>query len=294
MSEALNVQESVTQHGYAPVPISVSKEDLAGTIGAYLNFLELPADVQEATVFDLTDRGDGDFGQFRRLPGENSARGKRPDNKDVFHFGSMTRQITEARLSGPLPKDLRTFMDQAEAVYWAAQRTKRNALADLGNKGLMGAMVTERGTINDVLRLIAYYPNHGALAKGHFDRSVSTLAIGESHEGLRMAPAQNGLRVDANEDYMAGVEVSLQPVEHHSGEAKFFLGSGWNRLPTELRTGNEDLPLAYHDVVETGKRVGEKVMRWAIVMFSNPQLDFTDYTVPSQAETRPYKQLGKL
>ncbi len=296
MSEATTLQENLTQNGYAPVPIDLDKSDLDDAVTKYIAFLELEPTYRQATVFELTDRGDGDFGQHKRAAGQLAVRGALTDNKDIFHFGSMTRQVVEARLAGEMPQPLAEFLDAAEHIYWAAQRTKRNALEqlDVNGVGLAETMQPATATINDVLRFIAYYPNQGSLAKGHFDRSVTTLAIGESHPGLRMAPSQNGLRINVDESYLEGLESQLRPVEHHPGEAKFFLGAGWNRLPADLRRGQEDLPLAYHDVVQTGLKVGQKVMRWAIVMFSNPPLDFENYAVPSPAETRPHKQLGRL
>lgn len=291
-----NIQQSLIEQGYAPVPIGVERQDLQNVMDSYMGFLELPEEFHQATVFDLTDRGDGDFGQYTRVAGEMGERGIRPDNKDIFHFGSMSRQVIEARLAGELPHKLIDFLDICESLYWAAQRAKRGAIAELdcAGSGLMQVLSPERSTINDVLRLIAYYDNEGPLAKGHFDRSTTTLAIGESHPGLRIAPAQNGMVIDADAEYMSDVESRLEDVEYQPGVAKFFLGAGWNRLPSELREGNPDLPLGYHDVINIGRRVGERVMRWAIVMFNNPHIDFTDYVVPTPPETRPYKQLGKL
>lgn len=296
MIEAANLHQNIIETGYAPIPISVTKEDLAATIGSYLGFLELPSDYHKITRFELTDRGDGDFGQFRRVANEDSQRGSRPDNKDIFHFGSMTRQIVEERVAGALPTELKGFLDQTEELYWSAQRAKHIALRELDaeNNGLLRALQPERSRINDVLRLIAYYPNEGSLAKGHFDRSTATLAIGESHPGLRMAPGQNGLRVNPDANYMTKLENRMTAVDHHSEQAKFFLGAGWNRLPNRLTAENKNLPLAFHDVINNGQRVGEQVMRWAAVMFINPHADFVGYKVPSQAETRPYKQLGRL
>lgn len=296
MSEKLALRESIFEKGYAPVGIDLGKSDLQTAMDRYLAFLELDDSFHKVTRFNLTNRGDGDFGQYTRVAGRTGDRGVQVDNKDIFHFGSMTRQVIEARVSGGLPTEAKDFLDAAEEIYWAGQRAKKQAIEELDyfEMGLVGVLSPETETINDVLRFIAYYPNQGALAKGHFDRSTATLAIGESHEGLRIAPGQNGYKIDADESYMTGLERSLQPVTHNEGEAKFFLGAGWNRLPDYLRLGNEDRPLAWHDVVPSDKKVDETIMRWAIVLFINPHLGFHDYVVPSQPETRPYKRLGRL
>ncbi len=298
MSEHLTIEQHLNWRGYIPTGIDVSKEDINGVVQKYLGFLTLDERHHDATKFYLTDRGDGDFGQYTRVAGNVEERGARPDNKDIFHFGSMSRQVIESRLGfGQMPKPMREFLDDTEALFWAGQQAKHDMLMvmDAWGAKLSDVLQPETETMNDVLRLIAYYDNEDVLAKGHFDRSVTALAIGESHPGLRMTPGQNGIKVDADQRYMDRLESRLEPVEHKSGEAKFFLGAGWNRLPEDVKGKHwEDLPLAYHDVVNTGQKVDERVMRWAVVMFNNPHLGFKNYTVPTQPETRPYKQPGRL
>lgn len=296
MSERLNIHEDLYENGYAPVGIDIGRSDMETAMQKYLAFLELDERYHEATRYFNTDRGDGDFGQFTRVAGTEGARGTMTDNKDIFHFGAQTRQVVEARISGTLPHDMKEFLDAAEEIFWAGERSKKRALEELDwlNTGLIGIMSPEIGTINDLLRFIAYYPNEGRLAKGHFDRGVCTLAIGESHEGLRIAKGQNGMALDCSQGYMDKLETSLEPVKHVEGEAKFFLGAGWNRLPNEYKFGNHDLPLGYHDVVESDQQVDNNIMRWAIVQFCNPMNECYGYAVPTPPETRPYKQLGRL
>lgn len=298
MSEVLNVHENLYEKGYVPVGIDLGRSDLQTAIDRYSAFLEIDEQYHELTRYLSTQRGDGDFGQYSRISGQQGERGEVADNKDIFHFGAQSRQVIEARLQGALPSEMKQFLAIAEEIYWTAQRSKRQALEELDyyNMGLVGIMQPEVGTINDVLRFITYYPNEEKLAKGHFDRSTCTLAIGESHEGLRIAPGQNGLKIDANAEYLQKLENNLRPVEHIESEAKFFLGAGWNRLPLQYNSGgcNEDLPLAWHDVVPSDKQVDERVMRWAVVMFINPKAEMEHYIVPSPPETRPYKQLGRL
>lgn len=296
MSEVLDLRSNIKTDGYSPVPINLSRSDLNEAMYAYNQFLKLAEEDFEKTKFYASDRGDGDFGQFSRIAGTEAERGEVPDNKDIFHFGALTRQVVESRFKGETPKEVQDFLNAAEYIFWEAQRAKNNTLRqlDFNQMGLLEIMSPEMATINDVLRFINYYKNEDALAKGHIDRGVSTLAIGESHPGLRIAPAQNGLYLDCNDEYMQMIESTLTPAEYIEHEAKFFLGAGWNRLPVKYRLGNVELPLAYHDVTKSEITVDEEVMRWAIVMFSNPHLGFENYTVPTPPETRPYKQLGRL
>lgn len=296
MSERLPTHDSIALNGFTTVDIAVTKDDLQETIDRYTDFLTLPEQYHEATRYFLTSRGDGDYGQYTRVAGSRGERGDVPDNKDIFHFGEWTRQYIETTMSGSMPSEMKAFLDASEEVYWAGQRSKRNVLEDLDSYGstLLHTLHSRLYTPNDLLRLIAYYPNENKLAKGHFDRSSCTLAIGESHEGLRLTTGQNGRVIDVNEPYLEDLESRLVPVEHNSGEAKFFLGAGWNRLPATIKGPHQNLELGWHDVVPSAKRVGERVMRWAVVMFINPYAEKRDYIVPSPAETRPYKQLGRL
>lgn len=289
-------RESLKEKGYAPVAIELSKSDMESAMDSYMEFLELDEAMHDQTRFFLTDRGDGDFGQFRRTAGTSSERGLVPDNKDIFHFGASSRQIIESRMFGSLPLAVKNFLAQAEEIYWTAQRAKLNAIDELDilHMGLRRTMMDETMLMNDVLRFITYYPDPNKLAKGHFDRSVLTLPIGESHEGLRIAPGQNGLVADASADYMSQLDSKLRPVDHDEGTAKFMLGAGWNRLDPHLRFGNQEMPLGWHDVIPSEKSVSDRVMRWAIVLFANPHLGVDSYCVPTPPETRPQKQLGRL
>jgi hypothetical protein len=295
MSEVTNLREDIKKDGYSPVVIDLAGDDLADAMKKYMAFLQLDEQHHDSTRFCLTDRGD-DYGQYTRIAGSESDRGTVPDNKDIFHFGAQTRQVVESRLRGNVPQAMSEFLAAAEHIYWAALRSKNRALEDLYHwqMGITDIMSPELSHLNDVLRFIAYYPNPGNLAKGHFDRGVSTLAIGESHAGLRLAAGQNGAEFDCSEQYMHKLELSLKPVNHEFHEAKFFLGAGWNRLPHQYRLGNTELPLGYHDVIANEESVDDVVKRWEIVMFSNPHIGFEGYTVPTPPETRPYKQLGKI
>lgn len=302
MSETLNPYEiqrkveGLKQQGFMPVGIDLGPHDFQEAMRLYLEFIQLEDYYHDVTRYNANNRGDGDFGQYRRQAGTEGQRGTVQDNKDIFHFGAGMRQVIESRIRGTLPRDMRLFLGAAEEIFWSAQNAKKRAFEaiDSRQRGLVGIVLPENGQLNDVLRFIAYYPNEGELAKGHFDRSVATLALAESHEGLRIAPGQNGYTLDCSEDYMRQLEGRLQAVEHVPYEAKFFLAAGWNRLPNTLTEPYAELPISWHDVVPSDKTVDTTVMRWAIVNFINPHNEYEGYTVPTQPETRPYKQLGKL
>jgi len=294
MKHPIPVRQQLQEQAYANVPIDISKADMHTAIEQYTDYLTLDESYHAASRFLLGNRGDGDYGQFTREIGKETLRGKAQDNKDIFHFGSMSRQVIESRISGRLPKAMQTFLNSAEELFWSAERSKRDAVAelDVAGSGLLKIMQPETAMLNDVLRFIAYYPGADTLAKGHFDRSTATLALGESHEGLRMTPGQNARAREVNKAYMQELQDSLEPVTHHDGEAKFFLGAGWNRLQPEYRKSNENLQLAWHDVVSSDQTVNDKIARWAIVLFANPNRDHAGYEAPSTTETRPYKSFN--
>ncbi len=299
MSEMLLDRESLVEKGYMPVGVDIGYSDFEQAMERYLAFLEIDEKYHDATRFYAGGNVNYDFGQFRRQPNTESHRGVVLDNKDIFHFGSQTRQVVEARLTGALPKDMKDFLDIAEDIFWESHRSKRAALEviDSYQAGLVGICLPETGEIRDTVRFIAYYPSDdGILAKGHFDRSMATIALAESHPGLRIAPGQNGLHIDADEVYLKNLEANLQNVEYAEGQGKFFLGAGWNRLPEYYRFGNHDLPLGWHDVVKTDQQINDQLMRWAIIHFINPHAEFVtaNTLVPTPAETRPYKQLGRI
>lgn len=282
--------EQLHQHGYTEVETDISKDELQIVMDGYNAFTKLPADIQNSTNYFLSDRGDGDFGSFKRVPGAETFRGKASDNKDIFHFGASTRQIVEASLPAGLPPEMASFLNDAESLFWQAQAAKSQALGSLGLFGLVdlntGSLVPyqnvfldKKAPCNDVLRLINYYDSGSLLAKPHLDRSAVTLALGESHPGLRMTPCSIDTPVEER-------NANLKEVVHNPGVAKFFLGAGWKNLRHISQRAN-DLPLGWHDVVQTSEVVDDYVRRWSVILFSTPHLDWQDYKVPGRSLTRP-------
>lgn len=274
MNELWTPRQELAEKLYLPVAVDIGHDDMGSAMQAYEEFLELPAKYQQAAMYKLDERNNTGFGQFNRIPGEDKyeERGTAQDSKDIFHFGAMTRQIMEYRLSD-MPRASREFLNAAEEIYWASARTYRDTMSVIDDfeVGLIGLHFDERQPLNHHLRFILYYENDGEyLATGHFDRSVGTVHLGTSHRGLRVGTKPSDLQL-----YEGAADQSL-----------FFLGAGWKKLPAHKRAGRS-VPLRplYHDVVQLPEHgIDEKLMRWAVVMFFNPyELD----TVPAKNETRP-------
>lgn len=282
--------EQLKSSGYFEAETRIMHSELETVMEGFKDFLALADETKDSTKYFLSDRGDGDFGYFKRIPGNQTFRGTVSDNKDIFHFGASTRQHVESSLAGGAPVALADFLDQAESLFWKAEATKKQALGQLGLVGIIDrhegglheyaeVFLGQRSACNDVLRLINYYDSDSLLAKAHFDRSAVTLALGESHPGLRLAASSIETPVETR-------NAALQPVAYTPGQAKFFLGAGWKQLQHMNRTAAE-LPLGWHDVVQTEQVVDDYVRRWSAILFSTPHLDWHDYQVPGRNMTRP-------
>lgn len=280
MSESLKFKETLRDKQAVPIGVDIGYCDYEEALLAFQEFMQLPEDIVEASRFKLNSKNNSLFGAFERRVGALSpeSRGLVQDNKDIFHFGSLTRQVMEYRLGKNLPAEAKWFLSTAEDIYWAGLRSTKEAYdhLDAEKVGLVGIHFDEQATLNHHLRFIAYYPREGdILATPHFDRSVGTVAMAESKPGL-------WIEVDGQKQYVE---------ERKPDEGLFFLGAGWNKLPDRYRYGNYDLKPTMHGVDQidqTGDESG--VMRWAIILFSNPvDLD----TVPLPGETRPHRAIGQ-
>jgi hypothetical protein len=91
------------------------------------------------------------------------------------------------------------------------------------------------------------------LAQGHYDKSTGTIAVAESHGGLKVG---------------YGPEDSLL-VERNAYDPIFFPSYGWHQL-AEITDSTTSLRAAWHEVEDTGERFNEATLRWALIFFINP------------------------
>lgn len=257
MEKPSSLSLELDQNAFAPVVVDIGPSDYQEAMRCYMEFLQLPEDVKSSTIFMLDPaRRNTQFGWDQKARSKGNL-----DNKDVFHFGSKMRQNVEHRLLHP-PRALLEFTDAAEEIYYSAAHALKKACYELDEHaaGLVGLHFPAVADWNHHLRFIAYYPTEDqTLAAGHFDQSTLTLALAESHSGLRI-----------------GTEAeNLQMVRHRAGQGLLFTGKGWDKLATQVDV--PPLQPAWHDVVRTPDQgVDTQVLRWAIVLFANPaQLDTT-------------------
>jgi hypothetical protein len=189
MSESLRFRETLRDKLYVPIGIDIGYSDYEEAARAFEEFMQLPSSIIDQSRDKTDERDNTQFGAFERRVGDVNAegRGLDQDNKNIFHFGSMTRQVMEYRLGKDLPSEARDFLKMAEEIYWAGVTSSQRAfeLLDCLKMGLVGIQFDERATLNHHLRFAAYFPREGELlASPHMDRSVGTIAMAENRPGL--------------------------------------------------------------------------------------------------------------
>lgn len=280
------IYESMQEKAYAEVPVTATSSDFEQAFDAFNEFISVAPDYRYAGNYQLGNVSTGTFGYFRKVEGsDHDGRAVSADTKHEYHFGSLTRQAFEAVDFRNLPQEVRRFCNYAEELYWMSVVCLKDSLVTLHDESqirngfrapdLATQFIRPQDALNLHLRFIAYERPKIAdepMAKGHFDRSVFTLALTETEPGLQI-----GFEDDGSD---------LQPVDHKNGIAKFFAGKGWTKMPPEYHGYYPGIEPAYHLVhnPELHRKLGGPIVRKAIVFFANP-LDFA--TDPAPHETRP-------
>lgn len=277
--------ESQIQHEalIQPIALDLGEADIETAMQAYLEFLELPAEIRESLRYPgdgLRRNTSAGYTYTSHSEAKNTIDTSK-DNKHIFHYTpDILGVLGELARSRFQPEALSRFVNLAVEVYESAARATRQALEPYEDHfpGLVGIHFPKDGTVNHHLRFLAYEPGiNGVLARGHYDKSTATIAIAESHGGLRIGTEPDDLELYRRDPH----------------ESIFFHGLGWVKLHKLVGRESQEIP-AWHDVVETTDRVNEDIMRWALIYFINPA--YLD-TAPSAAETHTplnLQTVGKL
>ena len=281
----MEIEKQLTEKNYADVDFRADNRDISNALDAFDEFIHADIDfLKNAGDYAIKGFSNGNFGYFRRIAGsDENGRSKSADSKHEYHFGSKTRQRLESSIYRSVPLEIRNFCDNAENIYWKAVESLRYALLAMYEEhdswrpyphNLMPEFLDKNDDLNLHLRFVGY-ENPGdnvPIAGGHFDRSVFTLALAETHPGLQIGTNPDGS--------------DLKDIAHEEGKAKFFAGKGWEKMPYYFRIGYEYITPAYHQVKNIGEYAvnSSGIARHAIVMFANPLEHNTD---PSPSETRP-------
>lgn len=281
--------------GFANVALPLGATATAELFESFAEFVKLTKTdggdaLKQAVTHSVGNRDNGAYFIKTRKPGEapqpgeiGAARAVGKDDKDVMHFSPATIYRAHRALGLSLPKEMNVFLANCEEVYYLGRTAAKEA-----SKGLdLQEVLFPKDCLDEEvhhLRLLDYFSSEtDQLGEAHFDRSVATLAMSESHPGLRGAPSDNGfLRPPTREEIYNAHH--MDPVEHHEGVGKFFASAGLRRLPSYVRRSGslDEIPLFAHDIVNEKSGVN----RHAAVMFFNPARTFAPYRVPTIQETK--------
>ncbi len=185
------------------------------------------------------------------------------------HYGNMARQHKDLGW-GPIPPEVAKLDTAFSRIHHAASELIMTVCAQLEetHPGL-DKIITREALLGSPLRLLFYHPStHTQLAGAHFDKSVLTVQVGESHRGLRVATHTNQ---------------PLTPVVRDSDHGIVFASHTLSAKPSEKdpRGGHfPESPLrpAWHDVVADNvanegrtipPRAAEICARWSLIFFVN-------------------------
>lgn len=247
------LKKEVSSQGYASVSFAISFSEIESAAEIFTrSFLALPQIEKERYVtFIDPAKKKGKCGYRRRDKGKGDA-----DAKEIFHYNDFVAEFV-SRMSG-VPSEVRAFMDAAKPVYEEVKSTMRSILESFEPEvpGITESFFPEGKHPYFYLRFLAYVASGpgDTIAEPHIDKGPFTLAIHESHPGLRI-----GRYVDEQ------LPDNLEPVIHKPGEAFFFTGDYITELlPPELQAY---FPKGLHDVIQISEREDQKIARTAIVAF---------------------------
>ncbi len=236
-------KKAIAQKGYMQIPFAGSPELILEAIERFFTFLELPVErkLPFGWLYQLTADERGCESGYRL----RTATDGKHDNKEYFHYNPDVHRLILERPDAP--PELLTFLEAAEKIYAEAAKTMEPVIEALSIFPPRIDLTSPAGA----LRFLKYDQAEPGefLARGHYDRNLSSLAIAES------AP---GLRIGQNPE-------QLEEVHHEPGKAILFPS-----LILEEQSHGE-IKASWHDVVqksEDGYRPG--VARWAIVLFPVP------------------------
>ncbi len=277
--------ETLTQtyeppQAYEPIKIELAKDEVQNVMDSYLNFLTLPQPERERLFhLDESRPRTGETGYVRKNADSSSHDN---DNKHYFHMTpDLWERFQPISLEGrKLPFESKLLIWNSHYVYQSLGKAALQKYIELETDFplLKGIHFPSNGTLQHKLRLVAYQGGKDkTLAAGHYDKGTGTIAVAESHGGLRVGHSPK----------------DLQLVERDQFEPIFFHGYGWHQLAEmlDVKTGRR---AAWHDVIDTGERVREDVMRWAMIYFLDPANIYLESTKEQTHTPIPWRGLGNL
>ncbi len=236
---------------YAELPFNLTHQDLVEAAEKFFAYLSLPQEEKDRLHFyDRPENRQG-LGYVRKAGEEDEV--SRTDYKEYFHY--HPKLLTEFAGSELLTRP------ETAAFFEAAGRIHAEALA--ASKELFRTISLEHAGFYErffpdteeyidfsALRFLKYEPSGQGnfLARAHYDRGCTTLALAESAPGLRIGKSAE----------------TLKEVVHKENVALFMPAYQLMEI-----TDERFLP-SWHDVVQSSNDVyRENAARWAIVFFAD-------------------------
>lgn len=257
---------------FEPINLELSPADIQTIMSSYLDFLQLPD--EEKSRLNHIDEARPRTGMSGHVSKNKN------DIKDVFHMTQVLGQEWSLSRHYKLPLVSAEFLNNAEEAYYSlAKSTKAKYLEfEEGFPTLTGIHFPRSGKLGHHLRFLAYRGVVGDhLAKGHYDKGSGTIAVAESHGGLRLGFSEH----------------DLEQLEYRQDQPVWFAGYGWHQLAEmlDIRTNRR---AAWHDVVDTGERLDDETVRWAMVYFIDPANMYLESTQEQTHTPIPWRGMGNL
>lgn len=276
------VQNPEKPTAYEPVIYHTLQEaDVQRSMQSFQYFLQLPLE-QRVKIFHVDETKPRTGRSGYSYKGTNSPDGSaRQDNKHIFHMTQdLERYFEYPSVTHKLPMEARMFMAEATRMHHqiieTAGRTYEKLESDL--PGIYDIHFPYSGKNGNHTRFLAYEaPESQTLAAAHYDKGTGTIAVAESHGGLRVGYGPDDLTAVEREGFL--------PV--------FFPGYGYNQL-AEMMGKTVGRRAAWHDVIDTEQRVSETVARWALIHFINPAYISLESTTEQTHTPIPWRGLGSM
>jgi hypothetical protein len=186
------------------------------------------------------------------------------DPKEFYHFSPGMKQVVKDQHSeynwGKIPNEFSVLDTSFLAIHTAGRLLTEKTLSIIEDiHPEVRRLVTPESISTSPVRLLFYHKDQAEeLGAGHYDKSVLTFQIAESHEGLRIAKDK---------------ESPLEMVRRPSETAAMFPSWGLQKeFPeTPFTPGWHDITKS--DVLNEGRNMPEKTAalcaRWALIFFVN-------------------------
>ncbi len=188
------------------------------------------------------------------------------DDKEFFHYTPGMKDVVERQHEqygwGKPPQEFYMLCNAFIRVHTASRKLTEKILSVVEDTHPnIRQLVTPSSTLTSPVRLVGYHRgDQQELGAGHYDKSVFTFQLAESHEGLRIAKDNNS---------------PLEIVRRESDKAVFFPSKS-------LKDNYPDTPFTpgWHDIIKSetlnhGRHMSEATRavfgRWALIFFVNEE-----------------------